>query len=56
MTGLVIVAGIFWFFLAFATGNLAIPRTGSWWGGFLLAMILGPLGTAVVLLIPRRDL
>lgn len=54
MGGLVIIVGILWFFLAFATGNLAIPRSGNWWGGFLLGLLLGPLATAIVLLIPKR--
>lgn len=52
---IVTIIGILWFFLAFATGNLAISRTGSWWGGFLIGIILGPLGTVVVLLIPKRE-
>lgn len=50
------VIGIMWVIMSYAAGNAAFRRGRSWFGGFLLAVILGPLGLAVVLLIPSlRD-
>jgi hypothetical protein len=49
-----IIALAIWLIIALATGAQADKRGMSQWGGILLGLILGPLGLAIVLLMPSR--
>jgi hypothetical protein len=48
------LAGLIWVIIALVTGRKAADRGMSQWGGILLGLILGPLGLAIVLLMPDR--
>jgi hypothetical protein len=50
--GFIVIIGIIWIIMSYAAGNAAFRRGRSWFGGFLLTFILGPLGLAIVLLMP----
>jgi hypothetical protein len=52
--GLIVVIGIIWTIMSYAAGNAAFRRGRSWFGGFLLTFIIGPLGLAIVLLMPGQ--
>jgi hypothetical protein len=52
--GLVIIVGLIWLVVAPLTADAAARRRMSRWGGLLLGLLLGPLGLAIVLLMPKR--
>jgi hypothetical protein len=52
--GVTILIGFLWLVLALITGRKAADRGMSQWGGILFGLILGPLGLAIVLLMPDR--
>lgn len=51
---LIIITGLAWGVLALAVGQVAAERDISRAGGILLALLIGPLALAVVLLMPSR--
>jgi hypothetical protein len=52
--GAIVIAGVIWIIIALITGRKAADKGISQWGGILLGFILGPLGLAIVLLMPDR--
>jgi hypothetical protein len=46
--------GAAWIVIAMFSAARAGDKGMSWPGGFLLGLILGPLGLAIILLMPRR--
>lgn len=40
--------------IVWGSGRAAMRRGMSYWGGVLLGLILGPLGLAILLLMPHR--
>lgn len=52
--GVVFAAGIVWLVIALVTVRQAADRGRSQWGGILFGMLLGPLGLAIVMLLPRQ--
>lgn len=51
----VFVSAVLWLIMSFGAGWAAAERGRSGAGGCLLTLILGPLGLAIVLLMPYQD-
>jgi hypothetical protein len=51
---MVVILSIVYIIIIFSTGRQAANRGMSQWGGILLGILLGPLGLAIVLLMPDR--
>lgn len=54
MAGYLILYGLAWLVLAVVTGSVASFKGISGCGGALLALLLGPIALAIVLLMPSR--
>ena len=55
IAGILFFGVVAWILIAVASGHVADVRGRSWWGGFLLGLLTGLVGLAVVLLLPDGE-